>query len=135
MELTYWMNRLQSWIPKSIPVFVTLNPSRPPAKEKTYGSFTYHHPVYSLASLEAQRKVERIQGENNTYFAGAHLGFGFHEDGFTHALLVAQSISTSNPLMIITVACCGLTPTTQPVKHLLKFRGSVTQQQRNPTLQ
>ena len=39
-----------------------------------------------------QEKINKIQGLNNTYYAGAHLGYGFHEDGLTSALKVSNII-------------------------------------------
>jgi uncharacterized protein len=103
MTLTYWMNRLQRWLPQGYektPVLVTLNPAKEPAADKTWGVYNYTHPVYSLKALEGQQKVQKIQGENATYFAGAHLGFGFHEDGFTSGLICAKKIAGETPFEI-----------------------------------
>lgn len=103
MTLTYWMNRLQHWLPQGTygaPVLVTLNPASAPAADKTFGVYDYAHPVFSLKAVNGQSKVQKLQGENSTFFAGAHLGFGFHEDGFTSGLLVAQKISGEAPFEI-----------------------------------
>lgn len=51
MTLTYWMNRLQHWLPQGhskTPVLVTLNPARPPVADKTWAVYDYTHPVYSI---------------------------------------------------------------------------------------
>ncbi len=45
ITLTYWMNALQG-IDKRYPLFVTLNPPRPPKPELTFGRFTYAHPQF-----------------------------------------------------------------------------------------
>lgn len=86
---TYCMNILQH-IPKMFPVFVTLNPNKAIDDKKIYLRETYEHPEYNLDILEGQRLVESLQGNNNTYFAGAYLGYGFHEDGVESAVNVAR---------------------------------------------
>ncbi|RYH29462.1 hypothetical protein EON65_08375 [archaeon] len=90
--VTYWLNKLQS-ISHNKPIFVSLNPSSPPDLTKTFSRIQYAHPQFSLHAVAAQRDVASIQGANNTYFCGAWMGFGFHEDGFRSGLEVAMVIS------------------------------------------
>ncbi|MDV4146685.1 NAD(P)/FAD-dependent oxidoreductase [Shimia sp. FJ5] len=87
--VTYWMNRLQN-IPESDPLFVTLNPLQSVREDRIYDQKTFRHPVFDRAALHAQSKIKTIQGENNTWFAGAYLRNGFHEDGFASAVRVAR---------------------------------------------
>jgi predicted NAD/FAD-binding protein len=95
MTLTYWMNRLQRWMPMTAkPILVTLNPQTPPDPAKTYAKYDYSHPVYNPRAISSQKKVMDMQGNRNTYFCGAYLGFGFHEDGLTAGLLVAKKIGS-----------------------------------------
>jgi predicted NAD/FAD-binding protein len=94
--VSYWMNRLQG-LDSSRPVFVTLNPSEPPAAEKTFARFSYDHPQFNHNAVSAQAKIANLQGVRRTWFAGAWLGHGFHEDGLVSALTVAQRLGAKAP--------------------------------------
>ncbi len=92
IDLTYWMNCLQP-IPESDPLFVTLN-SRGPIDEKLiYDRAEFRHPVYDLAALAAQGTVRAMNGQNNTWFCGAWMKNGFHEDGYASALDVVDAMA------------------------------------------
>ncbi|BBY34407.1 amine oxidase [Mycolicibacter minnesotensis] len=41
---------------------------------------TYHHPLFTQDSVAAQRRLPEL-GDDRIAFAGAHHGWGFHEDG------------------------------------------------------
>lgn len=86
---TYCMNILQH-IPKDTPVYVTLNPLIQIDKDKIYAEEQYTHPQYNNASLQGQREIADLQGTNRTIFVGAHLGYGFHEDGVQSAINAAK---------------------------------------------
>lgn len=92
IDVTYWMNSLQS-IPEDDPHFVTLNSQRPIREDLIYDQVTLRHPVFDLAALSAQARVHETNGANRTWFCGAWLRHGFHEDGLTTALDVAEAIS------------------------------------------
>jgi uncharacterized protein len=91
VRVTYWMNALQKLATKQN-LFVTLNPTRPPADGTTLMSEVYEHPVFDFAALAAQRSLWELQGRNHTWFCGAHFGAGFHEDGVQSGLAVAEAI-------------------------------------------
>ncbi|MFS4580797.1 NAD(P)/FAD-dependent oxidoreductase [Phaeobacter sp. C3_T13_0] len=90
--VTYWMNRLQN-IDENDPLFVSLNPVKDVQSGLIYDQKTFRHPVFDTAALRAQTRITDIQGQNNTWFAGAYLRHGFHEDGFASAVRVARAIS------------------------------------------
>jgi predicted NAD/FAD-binding protein len=94
--VTYWMNRLQK-LPGDKPVFVTLNPTRQPAKDKTFGVYEFDHPMYDAPSAAARRSVQRVQGRDGLFFAGAWLGDGFHEAGLRTGLEAAFALGGSVP--------------------------------------
>ncbi|MDF3415404.1 FAD-dependent oxidoreductase [Sulfitobacter sp. M57] len=91
IDLTYWMNSLQP-IPEDDPHFVTLNTKRTIREELIYDQVTLRHPVYDLAALAAQKEVAALNGTRGTWFCGAWLGHGFHEDGLASAMRVVEAI-------------------------------------------
>ncbi len=96
ISLSYWMNSLQP-IPQDDPMFVTLNPASPIRADLIYDSEVFHHPVYDLAALAAQKTVAAMNGAQNTWFCGAWMKNGFHEDGIAsaHDVAVAHARQTA----------------------------------------
>lgn len=90
--VTYCMNLLQN-IEAPAPLLVSLNASSRIDKDKVLLRRHYHHPVYTPESLRAQQKLSECNGLNNTYFAGAYMGWGFHEDGVRSAQRVVDAIA------------------------------------------
>ncbi|MHA6327156.1 NAD(P)/FAD-dependent oxidoreductase [Roseivivax sp. CAU 1753] len=91
IDLTYWMNSLQP-IPMDDLCFVTLNSTRTIREDLIWDETTLRHPVYDLAALEAQGRVAAMNGDNHTWFCGAWMKNGFHEDGLSSALDVAEAL-------------------------------------------
>ncbi len=92
VALTYWLNKLQP-LPFSTPLFETLNPPFEPAADRVIAEFEYSHPLLNQAAIAAQGDIRKLQGENRTYYAGAWLYNGFHEDGIRSALDVVRAIN------------------------------------------
>ena len=91
IDLTYWMNLLQS-IPHDDPLFVTLNANAPIKADLVYDTVTFHHPVYDLDAERGRSMVRALQGTQATWFCGAWMRNGFHEDGFASAVDVVQAM-------------------------------------------
>lgn len=91
IDLSYWMNSLQP-IPMDDPIFVTLNSNGGIKDHLIDDVVTFEHPVYDLAALEAQGTIRAMNGIRNTWFAGAWLRNGFHEDGFASAVDVVEAM-------------------------------------------
>ena len=89
--VTYWMNRLQN-LSCAENIFVTLNPVTPVREDAVLADFSYEHPMFNARTWKAQRDIWRIQGRGGVWYAGAHLGYGFHEDGLQSGLAVAEAI-------------------------------------------
>ncbi|RAN32401.1 NAD(P)/FAD-dependent oxidoreductase [Hyphomonas pacifica] len=94
--LTYWMNRLQG-LPDDRPVFITLNPDTPPRDEFTFLEYNFDHPQFDAAAEAAVRGLNRIQGQDGLWIAGAWMGRGFHEDGLKAGLSAALSLGGQVP--------------------------------------
>ena len=82
--VTYDMARLQG-IDAPVDLLVTLNRTAAIDERRVLRRFSYHHPVYDRAALEAQAERRVISGVNRTSFCGAYWGYGFHEDGVRSA--------------------------------------------------
>jgi len=88
--VTYNMNLLQG-LTSPEPFCVTLNRSAAIDPQKIIARMTYHHPVYTRASVAAQRRWAEVNGVDRTWFCGAYWGYGFHEDGVRSGLAVARA--------------------------------------------
>jgi hypothetical protein len=96
ITVTYWMNLLQG-IDQRYPLFVSLNPKRDIPKPLVFDACEFDHPVFDQAAIAAQGRIAGLQGRQGTWFAGAHLGHGFHEDGLASAVRVAKALGVSIP--------------------------------------
>lgn len=90
---SYWMNRLQR-LPTDEPLVVTLNPGGWVDRESVVASMTYRHPVFTAEAVAAGRRL-RAAGGPRLAFAGAHLGWGFHEDGCRSGVEAAARLGAS----------------------------------------
>jgi predicted NAD/FAD-binding protein len=89
--LSYDMNILQR-IESPHTFCVTLNDSVNIDPSKILGRFRYSHPVYSVEAVSAQQRWREINGTDRTWYCGAWCGNGFHEDGVSSAVRVAQEL-------------------------------------------
>ena len=92
IDLTYWMNRLQD-LETTRNFMVTLNSTRPIREEQIWDETTLHHPVYDTAALNAQQAAATMNGSNRTWFCGAWMKNGFHEDGLSSAYDVVHALN------------------------------------------
>jgi uncharacterized protein len=94
--VSYSMQHLQG-IDPHCPLFVTLNPPRPPKPELVFQTFRYEHPQYTAAGFAGQKLLKQVNGRNRTWFAGAWTGYGFHEDGLLSGMLAAEGLGAFMP--------------------------------------
>jgi len=85
VTLTYNMNILQR-LDAPTPFLVTLNHSDAIDPARVIKRMTYHHPLFTPASVAAQQRHRELNGIHATYYCGAWWRNGFHEDGVASAL-------------------------------------------------
>ncbi len=95
VSVTYWMNKLQGIDGGAL--FVSLNPDREIAAEKTFDRHTFRHPEFSQAAINAQGRMGEIQGVSGVWYCGAWQRNGFHEDGLWSAVRVVEAKGLSVP--------------------------------------
>ena len=93
-SLTYWMNQLQK-IDSNINYFVTINPLNTPNNIIDFTMF--EHPIFTTKTHTAQKKLNTIQGFNNTFYCGSYCGYGFHEDGIQSAAYISRLFKVKLP--------------------------------------
>lgn len=99
IDLSYWINSLQP-VPMDDLHFVTLNSTRTIREECIYDETVLRHPVYDMAALEAQKTIARTNGTNRTWFCGAWMKNGFHEDGLASAVDVVEAMGRAAPAAV-----------------------------------
>jgi predicted NAD/FAD-binding protein len=90
--VTYHLNRLQR-LDAERAYCVTLNADID--DEHTIARFTYDHPQYTVSTLRAQRELPALCGTRRTFYAGAHSGNGFHEDGLASGVRAASMLGVA----------------------------------------
>ena len=77
--VTYWMNRLQG-LESAQQFLVTLNDRQRIEPHAVHAVMDYEHPIYTVESVRAQAQLPAL-ATDQTVYAGAYHGWGFHEDG------------------------------------------------------
>ena len=90
--VTYWMNNLQK-LETNKNLFVTLGTFNNPKEEYIYKELKYEHIIFDDMTKEGKSKINELQGKDNLFYAGAFLGYGFHEDGIKSGLKISSMIN------------------------------------------
>ncbi len=106
VSVTYWMNRLQG-IDAACPLFVSLNPPRPPRDQAMIATMQYDHPLFDARALAAQARLPSIQGRRKVWFCGSYCGYGFHEDALSSGLAAATALGAPPPWQQAPAATTG----------------------------
>ncbi|GAA1141268.1 NAD(P)/FAD-dependent oxidoreductase [Ornithinicoccus hortensis] len=91
--VSYWMNRLHG-LDSPDDFVVTLNPGDTVPGRAVVAEMTYRHPVFTHVAVAAAG-VLRGAGGPRLAFAGAHLGWGFHEDGCRSGVQAAERLGAT----------------------------------------
>ena len=92
VAITYDLARLQG-IDGAGPMLCTLNGRGDPGQ--VHARMHYTHPILDQAASAGQRQLAALNGLRHTFYCGAHLGYGFHEDGARSAAVVAQQLGVA----------------------------------------
>jgi predicted NAD/FAD-binding protein len=92
VRVSYHMNRLQH-LPGTEDYLVTLNATDQLDPGRVLARMDYAHPVYTPASVGAQRALPGLN-DGTTAYAGAYQGWGFHEDGCRSGVAAAVSLGS-----------------------------------------
>ncbi|MFD0380473.1 NAD(P)/FAD-dependent oxidoreductase [Streptomyces sp. NPDC127112] len=90
VRVSYDMRRLQH-LPDGADYVVTLGADDGIAADRVVERMIYEHPVYTPASVAAQKQLPRLD-DGVTAYAGAWHGWGFHEDGCRSGATAARSL-------------------------------------------
>lgn len=93
VTVSYWMNRLQG-LPAGDDLVVTLNGAGLVDPASIVAEMSYAHPVFTTGAVAAAKRL-RTAGGDRLAFAGAHMGWGFHEDGCRSGVEAAASLGAS----------------------------------------
>ncbi|ROO84336.1 putative NAD/FAD-binding protein [Actinocorallia herbida] len=88
VRVSYDMNRLQG-LPTAERYLVTLNGAVP--ARHVHARMVYAHPVFTRESVAAQKELPGLS-DGRLAFAGAHHGWGFHEDGCRSGFAAARAL-------------------------------------------
>jgi predicted NAD/FAD-binding protein len=94
--VSYCMNLLQG-LDVPVPLIVSLNQTARIEPRTIIRRMRYEHPVFDTAAVAAQARKVEIQGKRRTWYAGAYWGWGFHEDGISSAVAVADGLGVTWP--------------------------------------
>ncbi len=89
VAITYYMNKLQR-LRAHRDYFVTLNGNDQVDPATILYETVYTHPIYTPRSPDSQKALRKLNGNRNTFFCGAYMRYGFHEDAVWSALEVAR---------------------------------------------
>ena len=87
----YFMNKLQH-VSRKRDYFVSINDPGDIDRGRIIWEKEYHHPLFDVDAIKAQPRLNQLNQNGHTFFCGAYFRYGFHEDGFTAGMNVAQRL-------------------------------------------
>ncbi|SEQ59167.1 Predicted NAD/FAD-binding protein [Arthrobacter sp. OV608] len=98
--VSYDLTRLQRLTPlDGKPYLASLGESELIADDAVLERMVYEHPQYTPESVQAQQAITALS-DNRIAYAGAYLGWGFHEDGALSGVRAAESLGRSWPIAL-----------------------------------
>ena len=91
LSISYYHNALLK-MDRTNPVFLTTGHHKKPRADLIIKEYHWSHIQYDRSSIAAQKEILKMQGRDKIWFAGAWLGYGFHEDALGSGLEVARAL-------------------------------------------
>jgi predicted NAD/FAD-binding protein len=88
------MNALQG-VSKKRDYFVSINGAENIPDAAVLYRTVYHHPVYTLEAMRAQRELPSLNTrspQQRVFFCGSYFRHGFHEDAYASAVDLARGL-------------------------------------------
>ncbi len=87
----YWMNSLQG-VSKKKNYFVSIGDPGSVKEEKVISRIRYEHPLFDISALKAQKELPSLNQNGPLYFCGSYFKYGFHEDAYSSAVELCQTL-------------------------------------------
>lgn len=88
----YWMNSLQG-VSDRKNYFVSINAEEGSIHpSKIIREFDYEHPLFDVAAIEAQERLQELNAIGPIYFCGSYFKYGFHEDAYASAVMLCEKL-------------------------------------------
>lgn len=87
----YWMNMLQQ-VSEKKNYFVSINPHDDLDEKKIIKEIDYDHPLFDVPAIHAQACLKLLNENGPVYFCGSYFKYGFHEDAYTSAVELCESL-------------------------------------------
>ncbi len=88
----YWMNCLQG-VSKKKNYFVSINALEGTVdKKKIIKEIEYEHPLFDVAAMNAQDRLQELNKTGPVYFCGSYFKYGFHEDAYASAVELCKGL-------------------------------------------
>ncbi|GLU52282.1 NAD(P)/FAD-dependent oxidoreductase [Dyadobacter frigoris] len=87
----YWMNMLQQ-VSEKKNYFVSINPHDDLDEKKIIREIDYDHPLFDVPAIHAQACLKLLNENGPVYFCGSYFKYGFHEDAYTSAVELCDSL-------------------------------------------
>jgi uncharacterized protein len=93
-SILYWMNPLQR-LSTHKNYFVSINDPGRISPDLIIQKIDYWHPLYTLATIHAQKQLPSLNNNDKTFFCGSYFGDGLHEDALVSAQAVCARLGVS----------------------------------------
>eukprot|EP00164_Ancoracysta_twista_P008870 GFYU01012948.1.p1 GENE.GFYU01012948.1~~GFYU01012948.1.p1 ORF type:complete len:466 (+),score=114.24 GFYU01012948.1:184-1581(+) len=94
-SITVWMNKAHPDMHLPDDIFESWNPHKTPEEDRVLATSYFDRPLLTLESVEATRRLEKINGKDNIWFCGSYSlhGMPLLENAVTSGLYIAEKLT------------------------------------------